>query len=312
SRVALHVNYIPKKLVGRESEFSQITKLLTKGLTQNNSLCVYISGVPGTGKTATVRSAIKELQQKRKAPLKFLELNGMKLSEPSQAYVELWKLISGKEVTPKHALDLLNAHFSDKTLKKEKILVIMDELDVLMTRKQDVIYHFFDWPYKFNSNLIVVAIANTMDLPERLLHHKVSSRLGSARINFAPYDHNQLYEIVRDRLGNCLWFTPDAIEICSRKVAAVSGDARRALDICRNAVEVFELEIKDKLDNNQALDAEITTATINKVYKAMYDNPTVKFIQSFSLNLKLILVSLLHLIKRTGITEVSVEQLISK
>lgn len=33
---------------------------------------------------------------------------------------------------------------------------------------------------------------------------------------------------------------PDAIQFASRKVAAVSGDARRALDICRRAVEIVE------------------------------------------------------------------------
>src|SRR4051812_6525936 len=33
---------------------------------------------------------------------------------------------------------------------------------------------------------------------------------------------------------------PDAIQYAARKVAAVSGDARRALDICRRAVELVE------------------------------------------------------------------------
>ena len=35
---------------------------------------------------------------------------------------------------------------------------------------------------------------------------------------------------------------PDAIQFASRKVAGVSGDARRALDICRRAVEIAEGE----------------------------------------------------------------------
>lgn len=33
-------------------------------------------------------------------------------------------------------------------------------------------------------------------------------------------------------------FDDDAVELCSRKVAAVSGDVRRALNICRRAVEL--------------------------------------------------------------------------
>lgn len=56
--------------------------------------------------------------------------------------------------------------------------MIMDELDQLVTKKQTVMYNFFNWPMKPQSNLIVIAIANTMDLPERILSNKISSRLG--------------------------------------------------------------------------------------------------------------------------------------
>lgn len=35
-----------------------------------------------------------------------------------------------------------------------------------------------------------------------------------------------------------------AIQFCARKIAAVSGDMRKALDICRRAVEMVESEVK--------------------------------------------------------------------
>ena len=35
-------------------------------------------------------------------------------------------------------------------------------------------------------------------------------------------------------------FEPDTISLAARKVAAVSGDVRRALDICRRATEIAE------------------------------------------------------------------------
>jgi Cdc6-like AAA superfamily ATPase len=54
----------------------------------------------------------------------------------------------------------------------------MDELDWLVTKRQTVMYNFFDWPNRANSQFIVIAVANTMDLPERALSNKVSSRLG--------------------------------------------------------------------------------------------------------------------------------------
>ena len=56
-----------------------------------------------------------------------------------------------------------------------------------MTRKQDVLYNLFDWPTKPRSKLIVLAIANTMDLPERVMMNRVSSRL--VGISMVPGTH---------------------------------------------------------------------------------------------------------------------------
>ena len=51
------------------------------------------------------------------------------------------------------------------------------QLDLLWTRKQDVMYNIFDWPTKQYARLIVLAVANTMDLPERIMMKRVQSRL---------------------------------------------------------------------------------------------------------------------------------------
>lgn len=59
-------------------------------------------------------------------------------------------------------------------------------------------YNLFDWPSCPGSKLIVVAIANTMDLPERIMMNRVSSRLGLTRMTFQPYTFKQLQ--VRDTI----------------------------------------------------------------------------------------------------------------
>jgi len=59
-------------------------------------------------------------------------------------------------------------------------VVLMDELDQLMTSKQDVVYNFFNWPTLAGSKLVVLAVANTMDLPERVMSGRVRSRLGES------------------------------------------------------------------------------------------------------------------------------------
>ncbi len=57
---------------------------------------MYISGVPGTGKTATVHEVISILQQEQSEGVvptfKYIEINGMKLTEPNQTYSTLLKV----------------------------------------------------------------------------------------------------------------------------------------------------------------------------------------------------------------------------
>jgi origin recognition complex subunit 1 len=172
----------------------------------------------------------------------FVEINGMKVTDPHQSYSLLWEALKGDRVSPSHALDLLENEFSNPSPRRVSCVVLMDELDQLVTKNQSVMYNFFNWPALRHSRLIVLAVANTMDLPERTLSNKISSRLGLTRITFPGYRHTDLMEIISTRLasvpGNIV--DPDAIQFASRKVAAVSGDARRALDICRRAVEIAE------------------------------------------------------------------------
>lgn len=77
----------------------------------------------------------------------------------------------------------------------------MDELDQLVTSKQDVIYNFFNWPSLARSKLIVIAVANTHDLPERVMSGKVRSRLGGY-----PYHLHYNHQLSCPTGGSQAWF----------------------------------------------------------------------------------------------------------
>ena len=65
--------------------------------------------------------------------------------------------------------------------------------------------------------LLNAGIANTMDLPEKLLP-RISSRMGIQRLCFGPYNYRQLQEIITSRLKGINAFEDQAIEFASRKV----------------------------------------------------------------------------------------------
>jgi Cdc6-like AAA superfamily ATPase len=125
---------------------------------------------------------------------------------------------------------------------------------------------------------------------------------GLTIINFQPYTHQQLYQIVESRLDGIDAFEKEAVEFAARKVSAVSGDARRALDICRRAIEIVEENIKK--GGAAAKKTHVSIAIINEAVREMFSSPAVTFVQQCSLHQKLFLVSVLKCVQRTGLADV--------
>lgn len=107
-------------------------------------------------------------------------------------------------------------------------IVLIDELDALITTKQTLLYNLFDWPCHQNSKLLLISIANTMDLPERL-QSKITSRIGNNRLVYEPYTSSQIKDILQSRLQNMNIFEAKSLDLVSKKVAQYSGDIRRSL-----------------------------------------------------------------------------------
>ncbi|SPJ78997.1 related to origin recognition protein Orc1p [Fusarium torulosum] len=317
ARSRLHVSSVPTSLPCREGEFSLVYSHLEAAISDGTGNCIYISGTPGTGKTATVREVVSRLEEAVGSDelddFIFVEINGMKITDPHQSYSLLWEALKGERASPAQALDLLEREFSNPSPRRIPCVVLMDELDQLVTKNQAVMYNFFNWPTLRHSRLIVLAVANTMDLPERTLSNKISSRLGLTRITFPGYNHEQLMRIIQSRLegvpGNIV--DPDAIQFASRKVAAVSGDARRALDICRRAVELAEAEAPSDPTTPSKRDPQtqpkglgrVTIATIKKAINEATSNPIQQHLRSLPLMSKLVMAALLLRIRRTGLGE---------
>ena len=63
AQARLHVSAVPTSLPCREKEYDQILDFLEGAIDEGTGGCIYISGVPGTGKTATVREVISALRK---------------------------------------------------------------------------------------------------------------------------------------------------------------------------------------------------------------------------------------------------------
>ena len=68
----------------------------------------------------------------------------MALTAPNQAYTELWHAVTGggakksAKLPPTQALELLKKRFTTPSPRRQCTVVLIDELDQLWTRKQEV------------------------------------------------------------------------------------------------------------------------------------------------------------------------------
>jgi Cdc6-like AAA superfamily ATPase len=229
----------------REAEQSSLSKHLRAAVAKGGTAQVlYVSGMPGTGKTASVLRAVDQMKTGRAAQrFSVVHVNAMRLGAPTSVFAAIHAQLpcgrSGR-CSVNAAQGELSAFFSERGAGAEPVVLLIDEIDHLVTKNQAVLYRLFDWLSLPHAGLVLVTISNTMDLPERLLP-RVASRFGVVRVDFEPYKKDQIQEILRQRLRAHTAadaFHADALRLCSARVAAGSGDIRKALQICRRAVEV--------------------------------------------------------------------------
>ncbi|KAI8607176.1 hypothetical protein BC830DRAFT_193059 [Chytriomyces sp. MP71] len=195
---------------------------------------------------------------------------------------------------------------------------MVDELDLLVTTKQTVLYNLFNWPRVTSSPLILIAIANTMDLPERVFSHKINSRVGGTRLGFNAYTHAQLIEIIESRVGGGGVLHSDAIMFCAKKVAGMSGDARRALDICRKSIETLEEKkalggdaLKPFISAESGL-PQVTRALITEVIKDLFNPTVVPFLRNSSLHQQLFLLAVRKAVRKNGGVDASFNEILAE
>ena len=330
-RAVLSLASTPATLPCRENERKQVYDFVHEAImagSHSTGKCLYISGVPGTGKTATVREIIRVLRSQARNGVipKFnhVELNALRLQTPKHAYSTIAEELMGQKFSPDKASMVLEKRFKEGKGSDGRVTVlIVDELDLLVTHRQDVLYNIFDWPTHKKSRLVVIGIANTLDVPERMLP-RIASRLGSNRAAFAPYSWEQLKKIVTSRLesveGCSDAYAPSTLDLICRKVASVNGDARRALELARRAAEVAEARINVEkvttltLQNAQPEEgaaarakARIEKVTMDDVRQAqseMFDGPHMKLIHAASFYERMFLIALVKALQRTGTTTV--------
>lgn len=240
------VDNVNFRLPGRETEFDELSSYINNIVATNGSGSLYISGAPGTGKTATLNKIINSDELKKKLKIVFINCTG--ISSIGSIYKKVCEELNLKR-QGERAKDCLAAIEKHLAVQRRKMtLLVLDEIDQLCTSdaKQSILYNIFEWPAKPNSKIILIGIANSLDLTDRLLVRlKVKCELQPKVMQFTAYTKSQIVEIFKSRLeesGVSDLFPPAAIQLLAAKVSSVSGDIRRALNIGKRVAELADAE----------------------------------------------------------------------
>lgn len=144
-------------------------------------------------------------------------------------------------------------------------------------------------------------------------------------MHFAPYSKQQIVEIISDRLteaGVSEVFSSVAVQMLAGKVAAISGDIRRALDIARRVIDIVVTEKREErvlqpteINNSLLENEEFRTVGVDKVVTVLNDvygtsqNLQEDVDETVPLLQKLLLCSLILMLKKSKNKDITVGKL---
>lgn len=300
---ALHVATSPSNILCREEEQRKVLEFCKGCIQQEKASSLYVCGCPGTGKTMSI-DRVKELLVVWTKEVGYqlpdmLTINCTSLTNTSAIFSKILEhFYPRKKLSGSSPLQHLQNLFSGKghPTSAKMMLLVVDEMDYLITKDRAVLHDLFmltTFPF---SRCILLGIANSIDLADRFLPKLESLNCKPSIVTFRAYSKEQILKILQQRLVVLGYdvFQPSALEFCARKVAAASGDMRRALGVCRSAVEVLEAELRDAKQEFATVRFDHMDIALSKAFKSA----VVDTIQSLPQHQQIVLCSLVKLFRQ--------------
>ncbi|CAF9933676.1 MAG: AAA ATPase [Alectoria fallacina] len=253
----------PGRLVEREEERSELHAFIEEGIRSKSGRCIYVSGPPGTGKSALVSEVCRDIQ--RTDGVKTAYINCMSAKCSKDIYGKLIGEFNGHDEADCDEMGRLRDTLLPKRKTSDHIYIVtLDEIDHLLSLDLEILYTLFQWSLHCSSRLILIGIANALDMTDRFLPRLKARNLKPQLLPFLPYTAPQIASVITTKLKSLLlpdpkmpgdylpFLQPAAIQLCARKVASQSGDLRKAFDIIRRTIDLIEIEIKQKHQSDPA------------------------------------------------------------
>jgi cell division control protein 6 len=256
--------YQPESLPEREDELDELHSALRPATMGSTPLNAFVFGPTGQGKTVGITLKTEQLQQyadEKGLDLHVVHVRCKGMDKSYHVMTHLLKALREKRYGPGEELPsgyqkktLLSMIIDELEVIGGTVIVILDEIDAI--GNDDYILYELPRVEPDDVRLSIIGITNDLQFREGL-DADVRSSLGEDEIEFAPYDANQLRDILARRAAGALRDTEigdeddpfptldsdvlsdDVIPLTSALAAQDSGDAREAIKLlfraCRTA-----------------------------------------------------------------------------
>jgi len=273
----LHVGHVPEedRIVGRDTEIESVaeeTGAVVRGDPPNN---VMIYGKTGTGKSLVSRhvaARAKTAAQSNGVACDVLYIDCSEADTETRATRQIATTLKqqtayeqniplrgvGTMEYYQHIWRILNEHL-------DTVLLILDEIDKLSQPNILMQLSRAREAQKTECYIGIIGISNKIKYKQEL-DERITSSFGHRELFFHPYDAEQLQEIMRNRtdafqngvLGS------GTIELCAALAAKKHGDARKAIDILKEAGELARRNGDTKITDDHITQAQ-NVAEINRI-----------------------------------------------
>lgn len=309
NREYLRPTYIPDNLPHRDEQIDQLARIWVAPLRGETPSNVFVYGKTGTGKTATVKHLMEELESVAEEYSRKINVIYMNCEIVDTKYRVLATLsnktrdklsqeVDGEPLPEEVPMtgwptdEVYENLLEGLEYRDQIVIAVLDEIDKLVSKgTSDVLYLLT----RINSDLRnakmgVVGISNDLNFVNDLDPRIVSS-LGEEEVVFPPYNANQIEDILEERSHR--GFSDDVLEegvisLCAAHAARKHGDARKALDLLRNAGEIAEEQRSSK----------VRTEHVSQASERIERNRMEEAIESLPDQSKLVLASILLLKER--------------
>ncbi|KAF9244856.1 P-loop containing nucleoside triphosphate hydrolase protein [Melanogaster broomeanus] len=273
-------------IAGRTVERDMIAKFIASARESNCSdeslqPSLFISGTPGTGKTALVNYVLAGLEHCEN--LEVLTVNCMAFHNVDALWERLCESIgSTRSVKSTRKGKAKGRQLLDRLLvsQERRCLLVLDELDHI-ANSGHALSTVFSLARRYSSVLRIIAIANTHTLTTSA-NLSSDETTGVLTLHFGAYSSSQLLEVLQARLSplynvddspqsqqQVKSFLPNgSLTLLSKKVASQTGDVRTLLEVLRGAIDLAVSSFTTGAEENP-LAAPVPAITPNHILSAL-------------------------------------------